>query len=215
MEIISIDAFGFNRQPVPASLIVHPQPAGHLGILLPGYRHTVDMPDLHYAGLVLQQKGADVLRVEYSYAKTDYMSRTQAERSEWLAADVRAACDAALRRHEYKTITLIGKSLGTLATGLLLEDPRFAAAACVWSTPILANEWLTAQIRKHRPRSLFIIGTADQFYDPAVLQDLAAATRGRALVLEKVHHGLEIDGDIPGTLAVLEKIVGELRTFIA
>jgi hypothetical protein len=96
----------------------------------------------------------------------------------------------------------------------LLEDSRFSAARCVWSTPILASEWLCAQIRKHRPPSLFIIGTADHFYRPAVLQELADVTKGRALVLEKVHHGMEIEGDIAGTLAAMRRMADALETFI-
>jgi hypothetical protein len=186
----------------------------HLGVILPGYRHTVDMPDLHYAGRILLAKGADVLRVEYAYPKTDFMKRPQTEQADWLKADARAACAAGLQRRNYKRITLIGKSLGTLAMGHLLEDSHFAEAACVWSTPILANAWLCSQIKKHRPRSLFIIGTADHFYQPAVLQDLVDATRGKALVLEGVHHGLEIEGDIPGTLSSLHRIVEALQEFI-
>jgi hypothetical protein len=214
MEIIPLDAAGYEGRPVPASLIVRDGGTDHLGIILPGYRHTVDMPDLHYAGLVLQTKGADVLRIEYAYPETDFMKRPPAEQSEWLAADVRAACSAGLRRREYRRITLVGKSLGTLAMTRLLEDPAYARADCVWSTPILADERLCARIRERRPRSLFIIGTADHFYRPAVLADLVRATNGKSLVLEGVHHGLEIEGDVAGSLAALGKIVEALRAFI-
>jgi hypothetical protein len=214
MEIISIEALGYNRQPVPASMIVHAGETEHLGIILPGYRHTVDMPDLHYAGLILQKTGADVLRVEYAYPKTDFRQRSQQEQADRLSADVRAACAAGMARRDYKKITLVGKSLGTVAMAHLLGDPRFAAAACVWSTPVLASDWMCAQIRRHRPRSLFIIGTADDFYNPALLAELVDATKGKALVLEHVHHGLEIEGDLPGTLAALNRIVDAMREFI-
>jgi hypothetical protein len=214
MEIVSIDSAGYDGKPVPTSMIVHPQTTDHLGIILPGFRHTIDMPDLHYAGLILQHKGADVLRVEYGYSKTDFMNRPEPERAERLSADARAACAAGLQKRAYRKISLIGKSLGTLAMGHLLEDPVYSAAACIWSTPILANAWLCAQIRERRPRSLFIIGTADQFYDPALLGDLVDATGGKALVLEGVHHGLEIEGDIPGTLTALHRIVDAMQEFI-
>jgi hypothetical protein len=214
MEIISLDVTGYNRRPVPNSMLLQPGGTDHLGVILPGYRHTVDMPDLHYAGQVLTAKGADVLRVEYAYPTTDYMKRSEQEQSTWLAGDVRAACTAGLAKRGYTKITLIGKSLGTLAMGHLLEDTRFSAAGCVWSTPILASEWLCSQIKKYRPRSLFIIGTADHFYQPAVLQELVDATQGKALVLEKVHHGLEIEGDITGTLAALRRITDAIMAFV-
>jgi hypothetical protein len=215
MEIIPLSVTGYKNQPVPASMLVSSEASDHLGIILPGYRHTADMPDLHYSGRILLFGGADVLRVEYAYPKTDFMQRPPEEQAAWLSEDVRAACQAAMHRREYRKITLIGKSLGTLAMGHLLEDERFAQASCVWLTPILANGWLCAQIRKHHPRSLFIIGTADHFYQPALLQELVMATQGKALVLDGVHHGLEIEGDIPGTLATLRRIVDAVQEFIS
>ncbi len=78
MEIIPIEALGYGRSPVPASMIVHAGETDHLGIILPGYLHTVDMPDLHYAGLILQARDADVLRVEYAYPKTDFQNAAPA-----------------------------------------------------------------------------------------------------------------------------------------
>jgi hypothetical protein len=186
----------------------------HLGVILPGYRHTVDMPDLHYPGRILLAKGADVLRVEYAYPKTDFMKQPGPEQSAWLAEDARAACAAGLQCRPYRKITLIGKSLGTLAIGHLLEQEKLSAAGCIWSTPILAREWLCSQIRKYHPRSLFIIGTADEYYQPAVLQGLVDATGGKALVLEGAGHGLEIEGDLAGTLDALRRIVEGVQAFV-
>jgi hypothetical protein len=214
MEIIPLDAIGYERRPVPASMILHPGGTDRLGVILPGYRHTVDMPDLHYTGRILLFGGADVLRVEYAYPKTDFMSRSQEEQSAWLSEDVRSACAAGMQRRPYRNVILVGKSLGTLAMGYLLDVPEFSRAACIWSTPILANPWLCAKIKKHRPRSLFIIGTADHFYQPALLQELVDATKGQTLVLEGVHHGLEIEGDIAGTYAALGRIVDAVRAFV-
>jgi hypothetical protein len=215
MDIISLDITGYNRQPVPNSMYLQSKESDHLGIMLPGYRHTVDMPDLHYAGRILMAKGADLLRIEYAYPKTDFMQRSWQEQSDWINEDVRAACEAGLRKRPYKKITLVGKSLGTLAMGHLLDDPRFAPASCVWSTPILASEWLCGQIQKHRPRSLFIIGTADRYYKPAILEKLIGATKGKLLVLEGVDHGLEIPDDVEGSLSALHQIVDAVEEFFS
>lgn len=214
MDIQSLDITGYNDRPLPNTFLRQSADTDRLGIILPGYRHTVDMPDLHYIGSVLAAKGADVLKVEYAYPKTDFMKRSEQEQSDWLAADVRAACAAGLRQRAYGRVTLAGKSLGTLAMGHLLEDAAFESAGCIWSTPILASDWLCARIKSHRPRSLFIIGTADHFYQPAILKELVDATRGKALVLQGVHHGLEIEGDMPGTLAALRRIVEAVQAFI-
>jgi hypothetical protein len=172
------------------------------------------MPPLHYAGSILQEQGADLLHVEYTYYRTDFYQHPQSEQDEWISSDVFAACNALLSQHSYEKITLVGKSLGTIAMGHLLSDPRFQKATCIWMTPILTEEWLCSRIEQVHPRSLFIIGTADQFYKPDVLKRLEHVTNGKSVVLDSVIHSLEIPGDIPQSLAVLNQIVQACQKFL-
>jgi hypothetical protein len=214
MELSSLNVNGYQNQPVPNTFIAHPNPARHLGIILPGYRYPADMPPLHYAGRVLLEQGADVLRVEYAYYRTDFLTHPENEQDEWMSTDVFAACEAGLSQRAYEKITLVGKSLGTIAMGHLLADERFQEAACVWLTPILTVDWLCSRIEKIHPRSLFIIGTADQFYKPDILKHLETVTNGRALVIEGVEHSLETPNSISETLTALHQIVGALQEFL-
>jgi hypothetical protein len=62
---------------------------------------------------------------------------------------------------------------------------------------------------------LFIMGTADSFYKPDVLEHLASVTNGQTVIIEGAHHGLEIEGDVSGSLAGLHKIVAALEEFLA
>ena len=214
MNLSSLDAVGYKNQQVPNTFITQSGPSRHLGIILPGYRHSVDMPDLHYAGRILLEQGANVLRVEYAYARTNFMEQPEAEQDQWLSSDVFAACNAALSERPYEKITLVGKSLGTIAMGHLLDDRRFQNAACVWSTPLLTLAWLCSRIEQIRPRSLFIIGTADKFYKPDILKQLQRATKGGSCIVEGANHGLEIPGDIPKSLSALNQIVKALQEFL-
>ncbi len=70
------------------------------------------------------------------------------------------------------------------------------------------------RIEEVKPRSLFIMGTADHYYDPALLKRLAEATGGRLTVIEGANHGLEIPASIPGSLAALNRIVKDLQEFL-
>lgn len=214
MDIRSLDIVGYKGKQVPNTFITHAEEVKHLGIILPGYRYAADMPPLHYVGRVLLEQGADLLRVDYSYYHTDFMQQPQDEQSQWISSDVLAACEIGIAHRSYEKITLVGKSLGTLAMGHLLSDHRFEEATCVWLTPILSAQWLCSRIEQLRPRSLFVIGTADQFYDPDILNDLRQVTQGQALVLEGVDHSLEIPGDIPKSLAVLSQIIDATRAFL-
>lgn len=213
-KLSSLDVVGYKDKPVPNTFIARPRPTRHLGIVLPGYRYPVEMPPLHYAGRLLLEGGADLLRVEYAYYRTDFMKLAESEQDRWMSEDVFAACQAALSRGSYEKITLVGKSMGTLAMGQLLADPAFQKADCVWLTPLLTVERLRLRIEKLHPPSLFVIGTADRFYKPEVLKHLEHVTGGRSLVLEGVNHALEIAGDIPKSLTVLDQIVRALQEFL-
>ena len=214
MELSSLDIVGHNKQQVPNTFIAQPQPTTHLAVILPGYRYPVEMPPLYYAARILLEQGADVLRVEYAYYRTNFLQQPESEQDQWISNDVFAACEAGLSQRSYEKITLVGKSLGTIAMGHLVSDPHFQQAACVWVTPLLTVEWLLSRIEQTHPRSLFIIGTADRFYRPELLNHLKTVTDGQTCILEGADHGLEIPGDIPGSLAVLHQIVHALQKFL-
>jgi hypothetical protein len=213
-NLSSLDVPGYKRQPVPNTLFTQPNPVQHLGIVLPGYRYSADMPPLHYAGRILLEAGADLLRIEYAYYRTDFPKQPESEQDRWLSSDVLAVCEAAFSHRSYDNITLIGKSMGTIAMAQLLAHPRFQTATCVWLTPLLTMDWLCSRIEQVHPRSLFIIGTADKFYRSDVLKRLEQVTVGRSLVIERANHALEIPGDIPKSLVVLDQIVEALQEFL-
>ena len=213
-NLSSLDVIGYKNQPVPTTFIAQPNPTRQLGIVLPGYRYSPEMPPLHYAGRVLLEQGADLLRVEYAYYRTNFYKQPESEQDQWISSDVFAACKAGLAYRSYEKITLIGKSLGTIAMGHLLADSTFQRATCIWLTPLLTVDWLCSRIEETHPHSLFIMGTADRFYKPDILERLENVTGGRSLVLKDVNHGLEIPGDISKSLVMLNQVVQALQEFL-
>jgi hypothetical protein len=214
MKTQCLDVIGFRGRRIPNTYITQDQPATQLGIILPGYSHTVDRPDLHNAGRVLLENGADLLQVEYAYDHTSFKDCTSAEQNDWIALDAFAACDAVLAQNDYKVITMVGKSLGTLGMGYLLADERYQRAHCIWLTPLLTHTWLVKRIEEVHPRSLIIMGTADSFYLPDVFQNLVAITHGQSLVIEGMNHGLEIPDNVTASLSALEQIVQAIHVFV-
>lgn len=211
----SLAISGYQDLAVPNSFTRQQRETSHLGIVLPGLRYSVDRPVLHFAGEELLSRGADLLRVEYVYYQTDFQIRPQGEQTRWLSTDVRAACEAGLAQRTYRQITLVGKSLGTLAMGHVLENAPFRDSRCIWLTPLLTVEWLRARIKQTQPLSLFVLGTADRFYDPAYLAEAEKATQGKSVVIEGADHSLEIPGSIAQSLDALGRIVGAIDTFLS
>ena len=212
----ALEITGYRDEPVPHAFLRQKGAADHVGILLPGIRYTCDMPLLYYPARLLLDLGADVLRVEYAYdRRADFQALPDAEQDRWFLADVTAACRAALAQRAYRRITLIGKSIGTLAMGrLLTTDPALALADSVWLTPLLTHDELRKQMRQCRGRSLFVIGTADRFYNADYLAEVQSATGGEAVVVDGADHSLLVEGDVIRSLNALEQMVRALQAFL-
>jgi predicted alpha/beta-hydrolase family hydrolase len=211
----TLEIAGYHDEPVAHTFFQQADETPHLAILLPGAGYTAYMPLLYYPMRLLLALGADVLRVEYMYlGRADYAALPPAERVRWLFADVTAAYRSAVAQRPYQQLTLVGKSLGTLAMGYLLtKELELTPAQAVWLTPLLWNDRLRAQIKQARPQSLFAIGTADPHYSEAHLAELQAATHGDAVVIEGANHSLEIEGDVIQSLRALEQVMRAVQAF--
>jgi len=187
-----------------------------LAVLVPGYGYRATMPLLHYTERALLWRGADALRLDLAY-DTDptFTGADPATRRTRTREDAERALRAALTQREYSRYVLVGKSLGTLALADLIESPLGGGRpACVWLTPLLGNAVLREAVRRRRPSSLFVIGTADPLYDAATLQELVNATGGRAVVVDHADHSLEVAGDLRASLEALQAYGEGLETFL-
>jgi pimeloyl-ACP methyl ester carboxylesterase len=174
------------------------------------------MPLLYYPMLELLRIGADVLRVETVYVKRpEFAALSPAEKAHWVCTDAAAACRAALAQRSYQQITLVGKSLGTLAMGhLLTTEAALAKARVIWLTPLLWHDMLRSQIRQARPRSLFAVGTADPHFSATGLAEVELATEGEKVVIDGGNHSLEIEGDVMASLQAVEQVMRAVQIFL-
>jgi predicted alpha/beta-hydrolase family hydrolase len=207
---------GHQEEPVPHTFLRQDESARHVAILLPGLGYSCDLPLLYYPSRLLLARGADVLRVEYAYQqREDFRTATADEQGRWVVADVTAACHAVLAQRDYEQITFVAKSLGTLALGpVLTADQRLARAHVVWLTPLLRSDHLRAHMAQWGGHSLFVIGTADPYYDAASLAEVQAATRGETVVVDGANHSLEIDGEVLHSLEALMQVMRAMQQFL-
>jgi hypothetical protein len=138
-----------------------------------------------------------------------------AEKARWVFADATAAWRAAHKQRAYGQVTLVGKSLGTLAMGYLLTtEVSLAQAKAIWLTPLLWNDMLCSQIKQAIPRSLFVAGTQDPHYNPHGLSEAADATGGEMVIIDGADHSLEIKGDVLASLQALEQVMRAVQQFL-
>lgn len=216
MKLHTLTIPGLDGASIPNTFYQQEDPGcTQLAILYPGLHYTNHHPALHYTRLALQAAGADVCAVDYDYTTPAFQSLRDAEQMRRLAYDAEAAWHAAAAQREYARFTLVGKSLGTLALGYLLaSQPALRGSDYIWLTPLLRIDALYAQITAVPHRALFVTGTADPHYDPARLAEAVRLTGGRSLVLPGAHHGLEIDGDVTGSVRLMERIVEAVEEFV-
>lgn len=214
----SLPIAGYQGQPVANQLLRPTKSAEALAVLLPGFGYALDGPLFVAAQALLLERGWDVLRVEYAYSERPaFRNLPNSEQRRWLLADATAAYQAGLAHGPYARVALIGKSLGTVAMGhlLTLPDPPAVAMRAVWLTPLLNDHELREQIRAFAGPSLFVIGTADPHYDPAVLAELTAATNGEAVVIENADHGMNLPGDPVASARAQLEIAAAVNRFLS
>ncbi len=207
---------GYRGEPVPNTFLRQQGETVRLAILLPGLGYTCDMPLFYYAVKLLTAGGADLLAVEYAYnRRADFRDLPQSEQRRWLLADATAAYRAGLAQRAYEDVTLIGKSLGTLAMPhLLATADAFESVRAVWFTPLLSEDSVRQQLLGGREPKLVVIGIADPYYDPATLAGIQSATGREVLVVEDADHSLQVPGDVVRSVQALEQAMRGVQRLI-
>lgn len=206
----------YHDRAVPNRLLRPRGTIDQLAMLLPGLGYTLDMPLFYYIQMVCLDAGIDVLRVETAYNHDpSFATATNVEQVDWVTTGAQAAWHAVLARMEYVAAVIVGKSLGTLPMPALLADPAIAnlMVQSVWLTPLLSQPFVRAAIRGLGPQALVVIGDADPHYDVEVLAQLEAAA-AKVVVVPGADHGMNIAGDVMGSVRVLADVIGAFRDFL-
>jgi hypothetical protein len=212
VSMSSIDIRGRERS-VPNTLF-ETEGATHVAIVFPGLAYTCGMPLLWYPTHQLLSMGADVLWVEYDYHRLPgFRSLDDGEQERLIRDEAAAAVDAVLGPRGYERVTLIGKSIGTVAMDLILEtDDRLQSAETIWLTPVVSH--IEPRRAAGRGRALFVIGTADPSYDPDDFDAFVRAAGGSSLVVEEADHALQVGTDPLRAIEIVREVVVAIRTFL-
>jgi len=138
--IATLEIAGFAGKPLPNRFFRQEQDTARLGIIFPGLGYNSDMPLLYYPAKLLVERGADVLQLRPDYNMREFQSLSGEERARQAFADATAALHAGLAERSYQHVTIVGKSIGTMALAhLLATEAQLADAVTVWLTPCFAS----------------------------------------------------------------------------
>ncbi|NHI83767.1 MAG: hypothetical protein EAX81_05650 [Candidatus Thorarchaeota archaeon] len=212
----NLDIIGYDGAAIPNTYFKLEETDEKAAIVFPGRGYTSQGPLLHYTISLLLKNRINVLSVDYQYFNNqEYEALDWEEKRKWLFYDVGEAFKALVDYTNRDIDIMVGKSLGTLAMGYLLD--RFTAArraTAIWHTPLLKQAELTRQIHKHHPRSLFVIGTRDPHYDDEILETVKRVTRGKTQVIENANHSMEVPGDVEDSINIILRVVDGIRNFL-
>jgi hypothetical protein len=215
-QITSLSQSNFSHI-VPNTFYRQELKSDHLALILPGLNYTCDMPLLYYATQVMLEAGADVVQVKYDYtrSRSDSSASTLKERFGDLQTDVTQIAHVAIVQRDYKHLTVIGKSLGTLAIPHFLQaDLPLQPQTCVYLTPILNELVPIHDLIQTCPRNLFVIGTSDRYFDPELINQLISPNADNFMIIDGVNHSLEYPQDTFRSLEVLEKVIRRIQNIL-
>jgi hypothetical protein len=208
------DIRGYRHDKVPHTYLRQQEETTHLALVFAGAGINCQHPTLYYPTREVVSRGADALLIDYCL-RPDFSDFAEQEIMACVTADSLAAVKAMWGERPYSHVTLIGKSLGTAAMGYLLATlPSGLRMQAIWLTPLLTDPDLGRQIQDRPPRSLFVIGTHDPWYDAGRLEELELLTQGQSLVIPGADHLLEVPEGITASLQVMEQVVHALEEFL-
>lgn len=205
---------GHAQRPLPNLYLRLNQTAHTLALALPGLHYSNDMPALYYPSRLLLRYGIDVLQVQADYNRQEFQTADPLEKALWLGSDALAALLAGLEQRDYEDVVLMGKSLGTLSLARLLQAGVDRPARLIWLTPLFAIPAIAAQIETQPGPSLLVCAQQDSTFDAQAFQRLEALPQVHSLLLPQANHVLEIPDDPQRSLAVMERVLARMATFL-
>jgi hypothetical protein len=214
MEARELKIVGFNGQSLQNVLEPSKPDNQHLAVFLPGIAYGMTFPAMYYPRMVLYSLGADELRIEPTYRLAGWKEISESQKTDCVIADAKAILEAINNLKQYGRVTFVGKSIATLVLAQIIEQRFSLESEFIWLTPLFKNNHFLETITTKNHRSIFFIGSSDQHYDPALIEQVSKASAGQVIVLEGANHSLEIAGDVFGSIQIQARIANQIKEFL-
>jgi len=188
---------------LPHDYLTQRAPSDKLMIILPGKGYIAESPLMRYIGQIGYQNGYDTLHIRYAIhriAVENWLMRIPD-----LHADTQSAVEQVMSE-QYKTICVVGKSLGSVIAVQLLAQLQVNNLSTILLTPIQDAMTMVGDIP-----ALGIIGTADSVYEPDMIKQTDTRTWK---VYDDLNHSLEYKGDWARSVEILRDVLAQCEQFI-
>jgi pimeloyl-ACP methyl ester carboxylesterase len=128
------------------------------------------------------------------------------------------ALNTVLQRKKYRHLTLVGKSMGTMALALLSRDAKKweympQSVESLWLTPLLKDTTIVGEIPRLGQRQYVVTGNQDvTHYSREGLESLPQSVE--AVTVQGANHGLDIEGDALASTRVMTSVMEGISRFL-
>ena len=216
VSIEVLDIKGYRGKPLKNRFFRQFTETKRVALVFPGLSYNTSMPLLHYSIQAILAAGLNVLTVDYDYSDNrEFLELPTKSRADWMIRDIEAAIRIVREVENQEVACLVGKSLGTIALGHLLESYEdLRDAKTIWLTPLIKNPELMEQMLSYMKDAVLVIGTNDSHYDSDIIDRLNISTLLSGVVVEGANHSLEIEGNVTKSLRVLMQVVTIIQQFL-
>jgi pimeloyl-ACP methyl ester carboxylesterase len=211
----SIDLKGHNDRPIHNRFYPHEDGSTRLAVVIAGFAYTLESPFLFYSKHPPFRAGWDVLAIDFEYSRTaDFVAAEGSEQESWFRDDVQGLAAYLANQRSYETVSFIGKSIGTTALFLMLQDAgiREMTDRVTWLTPAQMTGKIVATVEREPLRSFFVYGDRDHYAGELPADRLESYPHVEVLVIPGADHALETE-DPGNSVDALREYIRRLEEF--
>lgn len=209
--------FGYLNKFIPNIFYLNQTNNNRISVIFPGFGYSSEAPLLFYLKELIYQMGYDVLSVDYAYNKNnEFLQSDETTQDKWFQKDVEAVYAEVCQHKQYKSLVLIGKSLGTTALLHLVNTGLQHSRVCfIWITPGTSHSVIAKTVSVLKNRSLIITGSKDPYYDPKDYELIKSNLDADVKIFENAGHILEIENDIGASIDNVKRCISEVYSFLS
>jgi pimeloyl-ACP methyl ester carboxylesterase len=184
------------------------RPSGRTAVVLPGQSYPAEAPITFYTKLVFLSHGWDWWSIDYRYSEnTAWCELSQEARGAYWREEFTRIGEYLRRTLQTEELVIVAKSLGTIALHHMLTETDLRSAAAKLGYAMLTPTGILGQLLsvavEYNDPALLVIGSADTFYNEAVVNHAQSLPNVRTTVIPDAGHALEKEGDIQQSIANL------------
>ena len=209
MEIENLEFESKLGKPAIYTFRSHRGGSRFLTILLPGQAYYKDAPLMWYSALAAFQAGTDTLNVEYNF-QANRNSPGKFTLGSTLV-ELRSSLESFLSNHEYETIIMISKSIGTHFASEMGKIGNQVIKRHIFLTPLKS----TIEFMKDTPEMLVMVGEKDPLFGEEDVNKVRGIRNVLAITFPDADHLMEVRDDYNASLRILEQVARECGTFVS